>query len=222
MKSPGTIVSLYILIALCDLTATVMGWTELRHYSKPLLMPALAFFAWRQAGKSVPFLLAGLFFSWIGDVALMYDHLRPFYFIIGLGAFLVAHILYIKCYLRATHNTSSPKTTLGMVMAALGVTSCGALLLYFLTPYLGSLKWPVYLYGGILVFMVLVALSRLGKTGPVSYWQVLFGAILFMTSDAILAINKFAFPVYHAGFFIMTTYMVAQYLIVRGITHHHI
>ncbi|MCB0812103.1 MAG: lysoplasmalogenase, partial [Flavobacteriales bacterium] len=35
---------------------------------------------------------AGLFFSLIGDVFLMLDHLDEFNFLIGLSAFLIAHI----------------------------------------------------------------------------------------------------------------------------------
>lgn len=220
MKSPGSILSFYLLLALFELLAIQMGWIELRHFSKPLLMPVLAYFAWNKAGSSTPFLLAGLFFSWIGDVALMYDHLRPFYFIIGLGAFLVAHILYIISYLKASRKSSSQRNFVWVVIGSIGVLSYGAILLYYLSPTLGALKAPVHLYAGILVLMVLVALSRFGKTNSLSYWQVLSGAIFFMISDSILAINKFATPVYASGIFIMSTYILAQYLIVKGITHH--
>lgn len=220
MKSPVTIVSLYVLIALCDLIATMMGWTELRHFSKPLLMPILAYLAWLHTGRLTPFLLAGLFFSWIGDVALMYDHLRSFYFIIGLGAFLVAHILYIVSYTRASHEKSPHYRTGWVVVSSILVVLFGAALLYFLTPHLGPLKLPVYLYASILVLMVLVALFRLGKTNSASYWHVLSGAIVFMISDSILAVNKFVAPIYAAGIFIMLTYITAQYLIVKGITYH--
>ena len=46
---------------------------------------------------------------------------------------------------------------------------------------------------------------------------VFFGAIAFVISDSILAINKFYAPFEKSSFFIMLTYLVAQYLIVVGI-----
>ena len=48
-------------------------------------------------------------------------------------------------------------------------------------------------------------------------WEwVLMGAISFVVSDGILAINKFAQPLPMAGFLIMLTYGVGQFLIVTG------
>jgi uncharacterized membrane protein YhhN len=46
---------------------------------------------------------------------------------------------------------------------------------------------------------------------------ILIGAIVFVSSDSILAFNKFYAPITHASFFIMVTYCMAQYLIVKGI-----
>ncbi len=220
MKSSGTVISLYVFVALCDLAGIMMEWTELRHFSKPLLMPILAYYVWLKSGRSTPFLLAGILFSWIGDVALMYDQIRSFYFLIGLGAFLLAHILYIMSYRRASDKPSPYESSSLVVVASVLVLLVGAALLYFLSPTLGPLKFPVYLYAGILVLMVLAALSRFRKTNTISYWHVLWGAILFMVSDSILAINKFAMPIYASGILIMTTYISAQYLIAKGITEH--
>ncbi len=46
---------------------------------------------------------------------------------------------------------------------------------------------------------------------------VFIGAIVFVISDSILAINKFYTPIEKSSFFIMLTYLVAQYLIVIGV-----
>jgi uncharacterized membrane protein YhhN len=48
-------------------------------------------------------------------------------------------------------------------------------------------------------------------------WYILVGAIIFVSSDSILAFNKFYEPVVLSSFLIMITYLVAQYLIVSGI-----
>ena len=46
---------------------------------------------------------------------------------------------------------------------------------------------------------------------------VFFGALFFVISDSILALNKFYTPLKKSSFIIMFTYLVAQYLIVIGI-----
>ena len=69
------------------------------------------------------------------------------------------------------------------------------------------------------LFMVLNALFRYGRTTSASFWMVFFGALLFMASDSLLAVNKFMMPIYHAHIWIMLTYISAQFLIVDGLLH---
>jgi uncharacterized membrane protein YhhN len=69
--------------------------------------------------------------------------------------------------------------------------------------------------------MVMVALFRFGKTTAGSFAMVFGGAILFMISDSLIAINKFLEPLPQSGFWIMTTYIGAQFLIVRGLLRHY-
>jgi uncharacterized membrane protein YhhN len=49
---------------------------------------------------------------------------------------------------------------------------------------------------------------------------VFVGALLFMLSDCLIAINKFMMPIGHAELCIMSTYMAGQFLIVRGLLEH--
>ena len=42
------------------------------------------------------------------------------------------------------------------------------------------------------------------------------GAMLFIISDSLLAINKFYYPFQMAGIFVMVTYGLAQYFITYG------
>jgi uncharacterized membrane protein YhhN len=79
---------------------------------------------------------------------------------------------------------------------------------------------PVMLYALVLTLMVLNALFRFKRTGAASFAMVFGGAILFMISDSVLAVNKFLEPVSHSGIWIMSTYISAQFLIVEGILQH--
>ncbi|MDX5476906.1 MAG: lysoplasmalogenase, partial [Cyclobacteriaceae bacterium] len=85
---------------------------------------------------------------------------------------------------------------------------------------LGDLKIPVIIYLIVIVMMATTARERFKKTNSVSFWQVMIGAGLFMISDIILAINMFfkSFP--EAGILVLGTYIIAQFLIVRGIMAH--
>jgi uncharacterized membrane protein YhhN len=61
------------------------------------------------------------------------------------------------------------------------------------------MKIPVLIYAAVLTGMVLVALFRFGKTSSSSFALVFGGAILFMISDSLIAINKFLEPLPMAG-----------------------
>jgi uncharacterized membrane protein YhhN len=60
------------------------------------------------------------------------------------------------------------------------------------------------------------AINRIDKVKRVSYYLGLTGAILFVISDSAIAIDKFSHQFKSSGFVIMSTYIVAQYLIVAG------
>jgi uncharacterized membrane protein YhhN len=65
--------------------------------------------------------------------------------------------------------------------------------------------------------MSMMALNRKGRVAQASYSLVFFGSILFLISDSMIALNKFFMEFALAGFWIMITYISAQYLIMRGL-----
>jgi len=86
----------------------------------------------------------------------------------------------------------------------------------YLRPNLGEMILPVMAYMAILIGMNIAALNRYKKVNDRSFWLVMLGALLFLISDSILAINKFDHLINNAGVYIMFTYLLAQYLIVQG------
>ena len=64
--------------------------------------------------------------------------------------------------------------------------------------------------------MAIMAVNRKGRVNTLSFNLVIYGSILFVISDSILAYNKFVFPISYSGLAIMSTYMAAQYLITVG------
>jgi uncharacterized membrane protein YhhN len=106
------------------------------------------------------------------------------------------------------------------VRLAFPIVLAGTGLVVILYSKLGDLQIPVIVYAAVITTMVLTALFRYGRTSNSSFWQVFIGAVLFMISDSILAINKFLDPITNAGLYIMITYVAAQFLIVHGILKH--
>ena len=65
--------------------------------------------------------------------------------------------------------------------------------------------------------MLVIALKGAFNWKNSSKYIVLLGAVFFVTSDSILAINKFHSPITLATFWIMLTYLIAQFCITYGI-----
>jgi uncharacterized membrane protein YhhN len=180
--------------------------------TKPVLVPCLAGLVWLQSrtirGHGV--ILAALFFSWLGDVLLMRS--GEGFFMGGLAAFLSAHVCYIWIFSREA--TLHPLRVLPFLMYV-------ALLLA--GPLHGklpeSLQIPVHSYVVVITAMGIVASLR--NTQRPGYELILIGSILFILSDSFLALNKFSSPLPLAGFWVMLTYGLAQYFIVKGYLAGH-
>lgn len=183
---------------------------------KPLLASSLIFWLLANVGinnkKIQNLTVAALFFSLIGDVLLMFEQSDPFFFIGGLIGFLIAHLCYIVVFSSMIQQFSI--THKWWIVAFVGCYY--ATLLYILFPFLGELKIPVAVYGFVISSMFFYALHFLFNKNKACLF-ILIGAILFVVSDSILAVNKFYSSFNSAGFFIMLTYAFAQYFIVRGI-----
>jgi uncharacterized membrane protein YhhN len=186
---------------------------------KPMIMISLLFFylfSTEHTERSRALFLA-IVFSFVGDVLLMEDS----YFISGLVAFLLAQVMYIFAY-RQYRNEPDEGSIQGLqrLRLAFPVVLGGTGLIVILFPVLNDLRIPVMIYAVVLMLMVITAIFRMGRTQQSSFWMVFVGAVLFMISDSLIAINKFLDPFSMAGFWIMATYAPAQYLIVRGLVKH--
>ena len=187
----------------------------LEYLFKPALMLSLGIYFYKQSSgltqnKTDKYVLAAIFFSWLGDVLLMSESK----FILGLVAFLIAHIFYIIVFL--ADNKGFVFLKKDRIAFALLIFAYGLGLVGYLLPYLGSLTIPVTVYAATILIMLLTALNRWKNVGLDSFQWILTGAVLFVISDSILAVNKFATALPMASFLIMLTYGIGQYLIICG------
>jgi len=207
---------LYFIVLAADLFAVYNGNETLRYITKPLLMPLLiAFFIFQTkdpASSLKKWVVLALVFSCAGDVLLMFESMNGNFFVFGLVAFLIAHIFYILFYESVIRKEGLSKNYWWFLPVIIYYIA----LIYILSPNLGDMKLPVRIYGIVISYMLIKALQtgRIKNLGAATL--MIAGAILFITSDSILAINKFYEPFKYAGIAIMLTYGIAQLLITLG------
>jgi uncharacterized membrane protein YhhN len=200
---------------------TNLEWMHLT--CKPLLMISLAAYYWTSvySKERSNVVMLSICFSFLGDTLLMFGELNEGYFMAGLVSFLLAHTFYVFAYRQ--HRFDDAKDALQgvqRVRLAFPIVLAATGLLVVLYPSLGALRFPVIIYTIVILLMVLNALYRYGRTSSESFWLVFAGALLFMLSDSVLALNKFYTSINHADVYIMIPYIAGQFMIVQGLIKH--
>lgn len=206
----------FFVALVANMAGSETGSTILQYISKPLLMPLLAgYFIFNTNGfrdTLTRWVLAALFFSWAGDVLLLFQEKDSLFFMLGLSAFLLAHVFYIAAF-QNIRNREAIKFRPGL-LAIVAVYYGG--LIYLLYPTLADMRMPVMVYGVVISVMFMLAMHMLFIQKKVIGKWMMTGALLFVVSDSTLAVNKFYRPFEGAGIIIMITYGLAQFCIVNG------
>ncbi|MBL4939753.1 MAG: lysoplasmalogenase, partial [Lutibacter sp.] len=177
---------------------------------KPLILASLLVLYTFSVSKRNKWYLLALIFSFLGDVFLLFE--GKLFFMIGLVSFLIAHILFIKIILGWLTKSSLYNVVVAFIPFL--ITFSG--LIYVLKDSLNELLIPVIIYGITISMFGVVSLLNLLNTKTTKALWMFFGALVFITSDSILAINKFYFSKEIFEILVMVTYIVAQYLIYRS------
>jgi len=181
------------------------------HYAfKPLTMILVISLAWERV-TTLPsvygyFILSGLCLSLFGDVFLM---LPVKYFRPGLLAFLAAQILYILAFSRGLQAL--------FFSPLLFILAYAGLIFLFLYRSLGKYRWPVLGYMLAISGMAWLAVTRHLGLLDRSSLLAMIGAILFLFSDSVNAVNRFKKPFWLAQILILGTYFSAQLLFALSI-----
>lgn len=208
---------IYIGFSMVYLLILLLGYESFDLFLKPILIPLLGFSVYFH--KKFPtknIILSALLFSWIGDVILLFADIDEIYFILGLVAFLISHVIYTVLFNKQT-KIRSKKNKAAFLIGSLVIVCYLIGMLSLLLPTLGDLKIPVIVYATVISLMLLFAFNGFLTWKRPGNQYVFMGAIIFIASDSILAVNKFHTPIEKSSFYIMFTYLVAQYLIVTGI-----
>lgn len=208
--------------------AQARGWHSLEYVCKPMMLLVLSswfFFNSRRVGDRFTLLIqAGLFFSLVGDVALMFQHYDEFAFVIGMAAFMLAHLCYLIAFAINVFDIGGTEGALISATLSIAILVGGVVFVLDLVGSLSveeSLRLPIVCYAIAITAMGIFAALRYRKTFDRSFWMVLAGAVLFMLSDALLAMRKFNLhPFEFSPLWVMVTYAIAQFLIAGGCLLH--
>ena len=177
---------------------------------KPMATMAIMAHAWGR-GHDMPGarrgVLLGLTLSLVGDIALLWSS----GFLIGLVAFLLAHLTYLSVFAKAAplFARRAPFVAYALV---------GSAVLMGLWPGVpAGLRLPVLAYVFCLCLMAAQAAVVWLRAAPGRERRraagLALGAACFVASDALLAINRFAVPLPLESLWILATYWWAQWRI---------
>jgi uncharacterized membrane protein YhhN len=215
--STRNLTAIYFVISIIFIALEIMESVWLAIFVKALIIPTLMLLYFTLAGSKMNtfhrLILAGLFFSWVGDVTLQLQRFSEMFFIIGLSGFLVAQVFYMVAFFTTKGDNILFFKRIWLLVPV--ILYCAGVL-WLLFDGLGDMLIPVFAYAVVIHAMLTAAINRKAKVNRLSFTLVLIGAILFILSDSLIAINKFTWEIPMPRLFIMSTYVTAQYLIAIG------
>lgn len=188
---------LFYVIMTVFMVSVLSEQTVLHYAVKPMFMVILMIFHHQQIRGKYSFfsimIQVGLFFSWIGDIALMLPDTTGLLFIVGLGSFLVAHLGYsIGFYHSIKESISEFSYGKAAAYAVPFLLVTGPFFYYIKGGLPDDLFYPVLAYTCVISVMGMFAAWRYGHVNARTFKWMLIGAILFILSDCVLAVNLFS------------------------------
>ncbi len=183
------------------------AFPEIRYVTKPLLLILLMGHIAQENPKPILFFTA--IFALLGDVFLLIPGNNPLFFQLGLGSFLIMQVSYIRLFAKQALDVAWVPAHARKPLA--GVIIYVFSFLAFLNPHLaGGMKIPVTLYAFALGSMLYFAIRLRNQL-------IVWGAFLFVVSDSVLAFGKFYYSFPGISTVVMSTYIVAQLLLISAL-----
>ena len=218
-------VTVYVLLLSLHLYAQILGtnYSTLQFVTKILLLPLLiCFLLAEESFSKLPntkwFLIIALFGSFLGDVLLSKEVDN---FILGMVAFMTTHIFNI-IYFNKQNGIGQAKSNKFKGFAVFLLAFC-VLIFFQLKAAMGGLIYPILVYMALICSAAFMAIHAGGnlKASLISKLFWFPGMLFFISSDTVLAFNKFSWEksglhIQNIGLVTMLTYGIAQLLLVKG------
>ena len=209
MMAPKSLyLTLILVIGISAIVLQELGMTLFYGFAKSLTTIAIIFFA--SSNRSISRLSAqmvtALIFCLLGDIALIWDDL----FLLGVGFFLVAHLLFIRALTSRFGFRLAPVALIFALALILGMS------FYLWSGLDNTLKIAIPIYATVIGLMGAQAISIGLRRRSSIRTQIALGGTLFILSDALLGINAFKEPFDFSGVFILSTYWAALTLLANA------
>lgn len=196
---------IYLTILIAEIISGELGIVIGVFFLKPALVTALILLVSSHGLRKHLLFILALTFSLIGDILLMIK--LPNLFLFGLGSFLITHLLYIRIF--------SKNATFNLQITVSFLTIIALFFWFVLKPNVPpAFAIPVFSYMIVITVMGITANSI--NSSKETLYLLAAGAILFIVSDSLIAVDRFVAPIPYPTFFIMSTYGIAQLLITKG------
>lgn len=234
MSNPQSLINnllfyVMIVVSVADWILAELKKKKARFVTKPLAIALIiAWFTYisHWEGQLLWFGL-GLAFSMAGDIFLLFEDR---FFILGMVAFLAAHVMYILGFNLGQTIPVQPES----LYIILGVGIAGAVILTYVVkamradPKNRKMTVPVIVYGVVISLMLISAFLNLirpewmieGIAGLPAAVFTCVGAAFFFASDSMLATRTFVKRFNHDEFMVISTYHIGQILLVAGALMH--
>ena len=188
---------------------------------KPLIMISIGGYFLSNSEKIdknvVGLAMFAFLFSLFGDTFLMFAN-QSLFFMLGLASFLIAQLFYVFLFRKSIKISGREPFLRRNRIYLIAYILYGASIYSVLFNHLDFvLKIAVFAYMLALLGMSAMALNRFKTVPSASFLFVLFGSVLFVISDSLIALDKFYTEIPDDRILVMSSYIAAQYLMMRGI-----
>ncbi len=206
--------ALFLLVSLVHLYGSFLNDKKIRKYTKSWILLCLLGYYATSVSQVNWFVVAALVFSFLGDVALIFDG----WFAVGGVSFLLSHVCFIQAYVPNIAFSAIPWFVYPLLALAYGA----AIFLVFraIGKYLPkSLFYPMLAYLIANAAMNGFALMQLLSNPGLPTALIYIGAVFFFVSDCILFNVRFHKErhVWRNHFPVMLAYIIGEFLIVEGL-----
>lgn len=212
---------LFLAILVFHCLAIALGWSELRFYSKLMLVPMLMLLLGLFKGFSfqkqswLPWL--GLLGAFAGDWLLALSGEQ--YFLFGMLGFMTTHVCNTIYFLQL-QPLKPGKLQPALLAFFILVITC-SIIVFQIKDQLGPMLLPIMAYMGLISLMTILAanLAASETLHNIALKYFIPGASCFVLSDGLLALNKFLWHRHDLDIPVMITYGLAVLFLTLGFIH---
>ena len=207
---------LFLLIVFVDVAAVnIEAIQSIRVITKPSVMSSLILFTFYNkevlSTRKKKLMLLLLAFLWLGDVFFL-SFEDSIFFLLGFSFFLLANMVYIFLFQKKVEYQFGR-----VLLFSAFVLAYAFFFMRAIVDGVGDYFYPIIFFMIMAFNMLQAAFFRWQQVNRLSFYLVFLGALIFMLSESIVALEKFAEPIPFTDYLIMPTHGIGNFLMIFGL-----